>query len=80
MNEAAIHFSERDDVSCLCTFPHNYEGGQLDGETIRSLAYLGAAVVLVQREVLDEDYVFLPDMLPEWIVNEIKRLVPNEQA
>ena len=60
-----IRFSEmNDDIGCLCTFPHN-DFSPLCKERVRSLAYLGAAVVLAQRDLLDDGY--LPNCLPERI-------------
>lgn len=77
-----IMFSEmNDDIGCLCTFPHN-DGDRLDAERVRSLAYLGAAVVLEHNGDLEHPY--LPKCLPDWIRNEIDRNLglPNvtEQA
>ena len=66
-----VMFSEvDDDIRCLCTFPHNDAAG-LNAERVRSLAYLGAAVVLERRGDLEHPY--LPSCLPEWIRNEIDR-------
>ena len=73
-----IQFSEDDDeFVCLCTFPYNDEaaGERLDPERVRSLALLGAAVVLNRY---DGDIGYLPDDLPRWIVDEIVRNVPQE--
>ena len=71
-SEAYIHFSEGGDVyPCLCTFPINYQDEKLDGETVMSLAMLGAAVCLAHQGKLN-DWQYIPDCLPEWIVNEIK--------
>jgi hypothetical protein len=68
-----VTFSEmNDDIGCLCTFPHN-NNDALDPETVRSLAYLGAAVVMVSREQLDHGYI--PNCLPNWIKKEIDRIV-----
>lgn len=81
-----LHFSEIDDtVDCLCTFPENdkieyeyklsnelgYTDGRLSGERIRSLAYLGAAIVLAQKGELRHNVI--PDCLPRWIKIEIDR-------
>jgi hypothetical protein len=66
-------FSEmNDDIGCLCTFPHN-DGQTLDPERVRSLAYLGAAVVMVSREELEHG--FMPSCLPDWLKKEIDRIV-----
>ena len=69
--EGGIMFSEGDDtIRCLCTFPHN-DGEVLDAERVRSLAYLGAAVVLHHNGDLEHPY--LPACLPEWMRREIDR-------
>jgi len=75
-DESPVCFSEGDDtIGCLCTFPHN-DGNTLDAERVRSLAYLGAAIVLMQHEDLEHGY--LPECLPQWIRDEIDRhLLPN---
>ena len=77
--KTSIHFSDlNEETSCLCTFPYNEEiFKQLDPHIVRSLAMLGAAIVLVHQAEFNDDYMFLPEQLPEWIVNEIKKYVPN---
>ena len=76
-DEVEIQFSEMDDdTGCLCTFPHN-DNGELDAERVRSLAMLGAAVVLAHQGEL-KDTNFLPFCLPQWIQDEIKRIVKSE--
>lgn len=68
--ERNVRFSEGNDtISCLCTFPHN-DGETLDADRVRSLAYLGAAVVLASHEESDDNQ-YLPRSLPEWIRKEI---------
>ena len=63
-----------DDVACLCTFPCNDEiDGALDGERVRSLALLGAAVKMAHEGELGEDLNWLPECVPEWIRAEIKK-------
>lgn len=70
-NDDEIMFSEIDDsIRCLCTFPNN-DMGSLSKERVRSLAYLGAAVVLSNRGELEHPY--LPLCLPQWIRDEIDR-------
>lgn len=77
----AIHLSENEDIGCLCTFPHNYEHDkQLDKDLIRSLAYLGASVVLARRNQKFNknlpditSYTFIPECLPDWIKKEIDK-------
>lgn len=71
VNHDEIMFSEIDDsICCLCTFPFN-DRERLSIERVRSLAYLGAAVVLSQRGKLDHPY--LPSCLPQSIRDEIDR-------
>lgn len=68
-----LHFSDSDDVwGCLCTFPYN-DGDKLDAERVRSLALFGAAVVLASRGDLENG--FLPYAVPQWIQDEISRVV-----
>ena len=79
--ELSILFSESDeDWSCVCTFPHNYSDGRLYYDIVRSLALLGAALAMAHHgEFRDNDgYVYLPGCIPQWIQDEIKRLVPEE--
>ncbi len=72
-----ISFSDMDDDwVCLCTFPHN-DGERLTPERLRSLALLGAAVVLLYHREIDGP-VYLSSDIPNWIVEEIKRLVPDQ--
>jgi hypothetical protein len=72
--DTPIKFSEmNDDVCCLCTFPHN-DNNELTNYRIRSLAMLGAAVVLLQHGVIDNG--FLPNCLPKWIVDAIGESLP----
>ena len=78
LHETPIRFSEGDnDLGCLCTFPHN-DMGQLSADRVRSLAYLGAAVVMLKRGDIDDGY--LPGCLPEWIREEIDRLTIGSNA
>ena len=66
--ERGIKFSEVDDtVGCLCTFPHNDVDDHIDTDRVRSLALLGAAVVLHRRGLTDGPVIYLPDMIPQWI-------------
>jgi len=55
----------QDEISCLCTFPDS----GVCKERLRSLAYLGAAVVLMSRDKLPHG--FLPACLPEDVRGEI---------
>ena len=70
-----IHFSDMDDsYGCLCTFPYNYSDEKLYTDTVRSLALLGAALVLVQHDEIDTP-AFLPYAVPDWIREEIDRIL-----
>jgi len=78
-NDIGIHFSDNSDVSCLCTFPHNYEHNhKLDREIIKSLAMLGAAIALIYHDEENKyksKYFFLPHGLPEWIEEELNKFL-----
>ena len=68
-----VTFSEMDEeFRCLCTFPFN-DGEELDIERIKALALLGAATVLILSGELDGP-VFIPDGLPRWIVDAVRRI------
>jgi hypothetical protein len=72
-DDQMLLFSEgNDEVGCLCTFPHN-DGYELSPERVRSLAYLGATLVLLKKEEIDNGYI--PSCLPDWIKQEIDRIV-----
>ncbi len=71
-NWTEIRFSESDDdYGCLCIFPYQNEG--LDIEDIRGLALFGAAVRLAFSG--DLEHGFLPKAVPEWIRDEIDRVM-----
>jgi hypothetical protein len=68
-----LHFSEiNDSVGCLCTFPFN-DGDHLTTDRVRSLAYLGAAIVLAQRGELQSN--IIPDCLPVWIKEGVDKQI-----
>jgi len=74
--ECFVRFAFSGDYPCLCTFPSNYEGENaftLNGEHIISLALLGAAVKLAYEGRLTDDYYYIPDCIPEWIIKQIKQ-------
>lgn len=87
INDIPIRFNEmNDDVCCLCTFPFN-DNGELSKSRLRSLAMLGAAVVINHHESLREEIEdanfntvdYLPDKLPKWILNGIDKYLPKEE-
>ena len=70
-----------DDIryGCLCTFPYNYSEKKFGIGTVESFALLGAALCLYRNEPslltkgeYDDEYI-IPDCLPEWIRDEIRR-------
>ena len=73
--DCLVHFSEvGSDFPCLCTFPNNDEiEKSIDGETIMSLALLGVAVRLAWDGRLGEEWNYIPDCIPDWIMGEIKK-------
>ena len=73
-----IKFDEMDDeFCCLCTFPHN-DGEELTPERIRSLALLGAAVVLYHHNNLPAP-IFIPHSIPSWIIDGIMKYLPESK-
>lgn len=77
-----LKFSESDDqYGCLCTFPHNYEGNaeSITSDTIRSLAMLGALVVLAHQGSATAPYSYVPFDVPDWIRERIDLLLPVEE-
>ncbi len=82
--EYIFRFSDSvDDWLCLCTFPHN-DQHELSPSRVQSLALLGAAVALVARGLIEREpndqYFSLPDAVPQWIRDEIKRLIPDSEG
>lgn len=73
--EILVRISENDDdLPCLCTFPRDYvDDGGFGPDIVRSLAYLGAMVVLAHHNTgLDnEEYQYLPGDVPDWIRHRI---------
>ena len=85
---AEMTLKDEDDFGCLCTFPGN-DQHKLTQHRLRALALLGAAVVLCTYEEneltdyvgqIDEDTfsIVLPYSLPNWIRDEIRRLLPDD--
>ena len=83
-NNIPIDFRYADDeFPCVCTFPYNNRafGYKLEAEDVRSLALLGAAIVMIHNR--DEDiqgkkWITIPDDLPDWVTKEICRLIPDK--
>ena len=61
-----------DDLHCLCTFPYNYN--EIDKDLVRSMAYLGAAIVLQHHGEMNDDRI-LPQCLPQWIRDGIDKIL-----
>ena len=77
-DDTFIRFSEMDDTfGCLCTFPWNNQEN-MDIDTLRSLALLGAGVVLAYHNEIDTP-VFLPYGIPDWIIKGIDKYLPEEK-
>ena len=71
-----VTFTEYDEFRCLCTFAF-HDGEELDIERIKALALFGAAVHLLMSGELDGP-VFIPDGLPRWIVDAVRRIIFEE--
>jgi hypothetical protein len=81
-----IQFSNNDnsEFGCLCTFLFNYQHlKKLNKHDIANLALLGAAVAieanthegLGNTHLGNSDEFSIPDEMPIWIVDEIKRVL-----
>jgi len=76
--QRCLHFAEGDDeYRCLCTFPGNDAALGLNAERVRSLAVLGAAVVLAVKDELE--YGALPYAVPEFILQGIDEALGIER-
>ena len=79
-NNKVVRFGYDDyRYNCLCTFPFNCQERKFGIETVESLALLGTSLCLYKNGGLqevdyawDDEYV-IPDCIPEWIRNEIRR-------
>ena len=66
---------------CLCTFPFNYSSHKLEMGTVESLALMGAALCMSVNGGLEEvDYAYedeyiIPDCIPRWVRDEIRRVL-----
>ncbi len=80
VGRAEIQFEEGSSWPCLCTFPHNSRAfGEVDPETVKSLALFGAAC----RLALEGDLagtVLLPSDVPQWIRDGIEKAVNHRQT
>lgn len=78
INDIMVMFNELDDdVRCLCTFPYNDEK-VLSIDRLRSLAMLGAAIVINHHWDENGPITYLPNDLPEWILDGIDKYLPKE--
>ncbi len=76
-DERELQFSDDDEEwGCLCTFAHN-DGDTLTPDRVRSLALFGAACRLEFDNLLPHG--ILPGAVPQWIRDEIKRIIPIEE-
>jgi hypothetical protein len=84
-NGKTIEFNPESNWCCLCTFPHNDEvmGKKLTKGTVASLALLGAGIAIVANKPesinhkafsCDGNY-YMPDCIPQWIQDEILRIL-----
>lgn len=78
--DISFHFSQAEQgFGCLCTWPHdhpNYEE-RMDVDDLRSLALLGAAVVLAHAgKIESRDDTIFPSDIPKWFIDELNRLLP----
>lgn len=66
---------------CLCTFPFNYQDHKLSMGDVESLALLGATLCMYRNgglqkvEYADKDEYVIPDCLPLWVRNEIRKVL-----
>jgi hypothetical protein len=73
-----VSFQDSDDeFSCLCLFPPKDE--RLEIDKVKSLALFGAVVRLIldgyyDDEYYDNKYIYIPLDVPEWILNDIRRI------
>ena len=66
---------------CLCTFPFNYSQHKLGLSAVESLALMGAVLCmsvnggLEKVDYADDDEYVIPDCLPRWVRDEIRRVL-----
>lgn len=81
--DKVVRFGGGDDIryGCLCTFPFNYFEHKLSVRTVESLALMGAVLCmsvnggLEKVKYADDDEYVIPDCLPRWIRDEIRRVL-----
>lgn len=78
--EKVVRFAYDDmRYGCLCDFPFNYSEHKFGVDTVESLALLGAALCLSvngglqEVDYADDDEYVIPDCIPGWIRDEIRR-------
>jgi len=78
--ECQVRFNEGSDIPCVCCFPCNNEVDEIiEGYDVLSLALLGACVAMALEGKLEEDYNYIPDCLPDWMVQGIKGKIRLEE-
>ena len=79
--DIALKFADsKEDIPCVCTFPLNYEEEKkLDGEIVISLALLGVAVKLAHGGTLGDE-AFIPECIPDWILQQIKAHIITQEG
>ena len=78
-----VSFCDMDETyRCLCTFPGNDQVLGIDIERVRSLALLGAVVVLEHNGMLDDsqNHLYLPECIPDWIKEQIDKAIGYKQC
>lgn len=78
-NKYIVFDENNDEFGCLCTFPHNYNE-KLNLADLQTLAIFGAVVRLVLAGYYDnhDEYVFIPNDVPQWIIDGIKNIGKDE--
>ena len=81
-NDKVVRFGYDDmRYGCLCTFPFNYSQHKLGLSTVESLALMGAVLCmsinggLEKVDYADDDEYVIPDCLPRWVRDEIRRVL-----
>jgi hypothetical protein len=81
-NDKVVRFGYDDmRYGCLCTFPFNYSQHKLGLSIVESLALMGAVLCmsvnggLEKVDYADDDEYVIPDCLPRWVRDEIRRVL-----